>query len=102
KCFYVCGECWSFDTAKTRSGRTSVLVVSKVFLVSSRRASGGFFDELRPYRVIGKKPLKICHGAHQAFLERDARLPAKQLLCQRNVRLALLRIILWKRTMHDL
>src|SRR5262249_30012957 len=20
KCFYVCGECWSFDTAKTRLG----------------------------------------------------------------------------------
>jgi hypothetical protein len=19
KCFYVCGECWSFDTAKTQS-----------------------------------------------------------------------------------
>jgi hypothetical protein len=63
-------------------------------VLNSRRLDRGFFGEQSPQTMIGEQPLKICDGARQPLLERDARFPAKQLLCKRNVWLALLRIIL--------
>jgi len=53
-------------------------------------------------QFVGRKRLEIPVGDHQALGARNLRLPAEQLLRQRDIRLALHGIILRQRLVDDL
>ena len=79
------------------SGRTLTWVAARWHRSACRKVR----PFLRRPSLVLKQLLKIRDSPRQVVLECEARPPAKQLLRERNVRLVLLRIVLWQSTMKD-
>jgi hypothetical protein len=87
-------EVWQLDGVELKDGLPDPTCLSwRPHLFALPRA----IFRLVPQEDRGLSPSQgTLRSRGLPFLERDARLPTQQLLCKRNVRLALLRIILWQ------